>query len=400
MGKSRESKIRWLQLFRTNVAFWMAAGMLAPFLSAYYKSIQLTSTQIGILFAVSPICAICIQPVWAYVSDKTGKRRAVLAALAVCTSFAALLYYLGQTFFACLTATMVMALFSSALLPLCDAIVIDRAEAYHCNFATIRIGGTLGYALIVVLAGMILERWPGIQFALASAGYLGFALVVCRLPMGDEPAQTQKTKKEQSSPERGIFVDREVLFVLLFAFVMSIGLGFCGSFTGVYAVELGHSQKLIGILSCISALSEVPILLYARRMTQRFGEITLLGFSAVMISLRLFLIGQGTVAAMIGGQLLQGVTYMTTYYCCTRYISTHVRPGKISQGQSVLTMVQSGLASVSGNLVGGYLVDQVGTRTAFMSMAVVVLLVSVLVTAAYLVYDRNGPQKNHKRKQK
>lgn len=386
--------MRWFQLFRTNWVFWSAAGIMAPFMSAYYKSIHLTSTQIGILFAVAPICAICIQPVWAIVSDRLGKRRLVLIGLAVCTAMAALLYYLGQTFLVCLLATVTMAMFSSALQPLCDAILIDRANTHGCNFATIRIGGTLGYAVIVLLMGNVLERWSHGIFALSSAGYLIFALTVAALPREEETVPSYSKLKSLSSGRRGIFDGNEVIFVLLFAFVMSLGLGFCGSFTGVYAIELGHSQKLIGILSCISALSEVPVLLFARKLTQRFGEITLLGISSVMISLRLFLIGQGLVPAMIGGQLLQGITYMTTYYCCTSYISTHVKPGRISQGQSVLTMIQSGLASVSGNLVGGWLVDSVGTKKAFMTMAAVVLFVSMVVVVVFLMYNH---RKEHRK---
>lgn len=382
---------RWFQLFRTNVAFWSAAGMMAPFLSAYYKSIGLTSLQIGALFAISPICAICIQPLWAYVSDKTGKRSTVLGVLAVCTAFACLLYYAGKTFLSCMAATIVVALFSSALLPLCDAIVIDRAETFRCNFATIRIGGTLGYALVVVLVGMLVERWPGIQFALAWMGYLIFALAVWHIPAGEEPERKPARKAAgEAASEKGIFVDREIFFVLLFAFIMSIGLGFCGSFTGVYVLELGHSTKLVGILSCVSALSEVPVLLCVRKLTKRFGEIPLLILSMAMTSLRLFLIGQGMISAMIDGQLLQGVTYMTTYYCCTRYISTHVKPGKISQGQSVLTLVQSGLAAVTGNMAGGWLVDYAGTKNAFMTMAMVVLSASGLAAAAYLLYNKGN----------
>lgn len=98
-------------------------------------------------------------------------------------------------------------------------------------------------------------------------------------------------------------------------------MGFCGSFMGSYAVELGFGSSLIGVLSCISALSEVPILLFAGKLVDRFGEIPLLIFSGVMMSLRLFLTGMGLVPAMISAQLLQSVTYMTTYICCTQYIS-------------------------------------------------------------------------------
>ena len=91
MKRIQESQKRWLQLFRTNVAYWVAAGICAPFFSVYYKSIGLTSSQIGVLFAASPICAICIQPLWAWVSDHSGKRKTILAALAVCTAAASLL---------------------------------------------------------------------------------------------------------------------------------------------------------------------------------------------------------------------------------------------------------------------------------------------------------------------
>ena len=218
MKRIQESQKRWLQLFRTNVAYWVAAGICAPFLSAYYKSIGLTSSQIGVLFAASPICAICIQPLWAWVSDHSGKRKTILAALAVCTAAASLLYYAGKSFAVCFFATMVLSMFSSALLPLCDAIVIDRAAAYQCNFATIRIGGTLGFALIVFLAGFLLERHPSLQFLLSCGAYLVFALVVLRIPMDGGQEKAPKSVG-LSSAQKGIFVSREVAFVLLFAFV-------------------------------------------------------------------------------------------------------------------------------------------------------------------------------------
>ena len=61
----------------------------------------------------------------------------------------------------------------------------------------------------------------------------------------------------------GIFTTSEIYYVLAFAFVSQMGLGFSGSFLGRYVVELGFGQGLVGVLSAVSALSEVPILLFA-----------------------------------------------------------------------------------------------------------------------------------------
>lgn len=387
-----EKHSAWLRLFLINVSFWVACGSCAPFISAYYKRIGLSFTQIGVLLAIGPIFAIFIQPLWAMLSDRTGKRKLLLILLALCTAGAYLLYYLGESFAVCLLAVLVVSLFSLALLPLCDALVIDRANAYGFPFARIRIGGTLGYAAMVFGAGMFLEKFDGAQFAVAAVAYLLFAGAVMLLPQGgarEEAAPAREgavpARKKAVPARESIFDTSEILFVLALALIESLGLGFSGSFMGSYAVELGFGSSLIGVLSCISALSEVPILLFAGKLVDRFGEIPLLIFSGVMMSLRLFLTGMGLVPAMISAQLLQSVTYMTTYICCTQYISKHVRAGKMSQGQSALAIVQSGLAAVASNLFGGMLVDAVGTRQAFFAVAAGVLVVALLVGGAYFL---------------
>ena len=387
-----EKHSAWLRLFLINVSFWVACGSCAPFISAYYKRIGLSFTQIGVLLAIGPIFAIFIQPLWAMLSDRTGKRKLLLILLALCTAGAYLLYYLGESFAVCLLAVLVVSLFSLALLPLCDALVIDRANAYGFPFARIRIGGTLGYAAMVFGAGMFLEKFDGAQFAVASVAYLLFAGAVMLLPQGGARKEAAPARREAAPARKkavlareSIFDTSEILFVLALALIESLGLGFCGSFMGSYAVELGFGSSLIGVLSCISALSEVPILLFAGKLVDRFGEIPLLIFSGVMMSLRLFLTGMGLVPAMISAQLLQSVTYMTTYICCTQYISKHVRAGKMSQGQSALAIVQSGLAAVASNLFGGMLVDAVGTRQAFFAVAAGVLAVALLVGGAYFL---------------
>lgn len=45
-----------------------------------------------------------------------------------------------------------------------DAIVIRNANYFQYNFATIRMGGTVGYAVIVLLVGVYLRKNPSAQF--------------------------------------------------------------------------------------------------------------------------------------------------------------------------------------------------------------------------------------------
>ncbi|HWS42696.1 MAG TPA: MFS transporter [Pseudoflavonifractor sp.] len=370
-----------------NVAYWVAAGVYSPFLSAYFTSKGLSASEIGILLAVQPVMSILVQPVWAYLSDRSGRRKLFLMLVTAGAAAASLLYYSGTGFPALLGATAAFALFFSAILPLCDAVVIEGAARFHLDFAKIRMGGTLGFALVVLAAGFCLERYPEWEFLLVCTAVLLLLFFESRFP--EEPQAAREPAMQEGERARGrVFESREAFFVLAFAFVCQFGLSFSGAFLGGYVVELGYSRSLVGILSGISALSEVPILLFAARLTRRFGEIPILIFSSAAMALRIFLLGIGTIPTMFLGQLMQSVTYMTVYFCCATYISRHVLPGKQSQGQSLLAAVQTGLAAVLANIGGGFVAGWLGMRSAYMAVAAFTLAGSAAVTLAYRLYRR------------
>ena len=48
------------------------------------------------------------------------------------------------------------------------------------------------------------------------------------------------------------FQSKEIYLILLFAFAMQFGINYYSAFLGVYLLELGYSQSLLGVLNCIS----------------------------------------------------------------------------------------------------------------------------------------------------
>ncbi len=185
-----------------------------------------------------------------------------------------------------------------------------------------------------------------------------------------------------------VFLSNEIVFVLAFAFVSSAGIGFIGAFLGRYSIELGQGQNLVGLLSAISAASEIPILLISAKLIRRFGEIALLAFSCFAAALRLALVGSGVVPVMICGQLLQSVSYMTVYYSCVTYIARNTYEDRRSLGQSAFVMVQSGMSVVVANLFGGWACDVFGTRCSFFLFSVLTAVAGVLLVVAYATWRR------------
>ena len=81
-------------------------------------------------------------------------------------------------------------------------------------------------------------------------------------------------------------------------------------------------------------------------------------------------------------QALNGPSGMVFYLVCMDFIYSHVKPGKETEGQSVLYIVQAGAASILGNLLGGRAIDLFGVGQTFAMLGTVV---AILAAVTYLV---------------
>lgn len=375
MFERRKQDLMGIYLLIVNAFIYLPGAAFSPFMSAFYSKNGIDPVLIGILFAVSPICAICIQPLWAMFSDHTGKRRQVFLAVVAGCIVSPLLYYLDHTFQTFLIATLAYAVFAPALVPLSDAIMLQNCIKYQLEFSRIRMGGTIGYALVVLLAGSYLKVNPNAQFVMGAIGYVLLFLICLKLPAGigvDQQRIASEPDKSDKKDKR-VFKDKRIIFVLLFALVGQIGLSFHGAFMGVYVMDIGYSQNAIGILNSISAFSEIPILFLINRLIRKYGSMKILIFSCIMVGVRMFMVTIGGMPVLVAAQLLHGVTYMTTYYSCAIFINDNVLPGKHSRGQSMLAMLQAGVGSILGSVAGGYLVNLMGLQITYRMISVFII---------------------------
>lgn len=396
--KSNTTKAIGYNLFLINAFVYIAGSVYGPFQSAFFSSHGMNSVQIGILMTISPIASICIQPLWAMVSDRTGKRKAILSLVVLGSGLGLLSFYLGNTFLTYFIASVIFALFITSIVPLSDAIIIREANKTNLDFAMIRLGGTIGFSIMVVLAGQILKVQPNSLFFMGFLGYMCLLLFVLRLKKDTAKGSKHVLKAPEDllgKKTRGIlsiFRSRTIIFVLAFALLSQIGLSFYWSFLGVYLLDLGYGQTVLGWVNCISALTEIPTLVFINRLIRKFGSMKILFASCLLLTVRLFLITLGSLPIILLAQLLHGFTYMTIYFSCAVYINDHVWHGKQSQGQSFLAIVQTGIGSIIGNITGGYLVRQLGITSSYAFMAVAIIAAAFAIGFVQVVYQKSRRQ--------
>ncbi|MBQ9046490.1 MAG: MFS transporter [Solobacterium sp.] len=384
--------ISFLHLLSLNTLLYVSIALYAPFLSAYYRQHGLTTTQIGMLSMIACISTIFIQPLWARRADLTGKARTYASIVTAGVAAALMTYYLGTSFQNFLFSASLLAVFSTSVSPMVDAIVIRNARELGYDFSKIRLGGTIGYAIVVYFVGSFLKAHPSAQFTLAAVSYLVFALAIRLLPKSEDEqpiAVTEKKKRFNFNLEEN-FRTHDVIYVLLFAFVFQLGAGFSGAYLSVYAVDLGYTQSEIGLMQFCSASSEIPILLLAHRLFRRFDSVKLIGIGCLLMGIRIFIVSGGSLAFFICSQLMQGVTYMVIHYGCSTYISAAARVGKASECQSILHIVQTGIASILAYLFGGRLIEWIGFAPSYRLVGC-----AVLVTSVVLMFIMRGKTEPH-----
>ncbi len=398
MKLSSRSKLG-LKLLSINATIYIAFSLYTPFLSAYYSKSGLNAVEIGILLTIGPIVAIFIQPLWAILSDRTGRRKLILCATILGSSISIFTYYLGRSFVHLFIAATLLAIFSTSIVPLTDAITLRLAHKNHLDFSIIRMGGTVGFAIVVIIAGAIVKKNPSIQFLMGFFGYMVLLFFVSRLPKDENKSKSEQLPPTSPTPKSKktgffhVFETNQVYFMLAFAFITQVGLSFHGSFMGVYALKLNLSEDMIAIINCCAALSEIPVLFFINRLMRKFSTMKMISATSILLGIRMFIVTSGGVGSILIAQFLHGITFMIVYYSIAVFISQEVKPQNLSKGQSVLTIIQTGIGSIIGNIVGGYLVDRFGLVHAYRYMGALILLVALIIIIAHALYEKISTKK-------
>ncbi len=374
-------------LFAANGLYYISMALYSPFISAFFTSRGMTPGQIGILMSVSPLCAMLIQPFWARLSDRTGKRRLVIQILCVGCALAILNYVRAYSFAAILFSIICYGFFYSAMLPLTDALVVQSAKESGVRFSMIRLCGTLSYAVIVFPVGFLIKGSYDILFYLTSASFIVTLFVYFGFRGTDQaPAKESRGAgqklwdKDQKMRGAGpLFHTKLIICVLLSAFILMLCMNYNYSFMGVLLLQKGYDPSILGVLNCISALSEVPILLVSDKLMKRFSAMQLLFLAMGSVVLRLLLTATGVIPLVMLGQATQGFGYMVSYMVCVTFIAENVDENRISEGQSMLTLVQSGFGAILGSLLGGALAEKLGIVPGYYVTTGVLVAVMVLV---------------------
>ncbi|WP_122454467.1 MFS transporter [Pseudomonas viridiflava] len=360
------------------LCYFALLGSSAPFMALYLHHLGFSSARIGELIAI-PMLMRCVAPnLWGWLGDYTGRRLAIVRFGAVCTLLAFSLILLDHSY---AWLAMVMALYAffwHAILPQFEVITLAHLQGQTARYSQIRLWGSIGFILAVVVLGRLLEwfsldLFPHVLLMVMA----GIAISSWWVP------NAQPAVSSRPSDEGGFL--RQLSRPGVLAFYLSVALmllshGPYYTFLTLHLEALGYSRSLIGVLWSVGVVAEVLIFMVMSRVLQRFSVRQVLLASFLLAAVRWLLLGAFAehLLVLLVAQVMHAATFGSFHAAAIHFVQRSFGPRQQGQGQALYAAL-SGVGGALGALYSGYSWTALGPFWTFAIASLAALAAAIMI---------------------
>ncbi len=381
-------------------------GMVNACLPLLLRSLGFTPASIGLLQGIFDAAGLAFPLFLSARVDRSGRygRSLALCGLVMVISLPLLLRF--PHFVIAAIVLSVFALGYKGAPPVADALLSrilgDRTDRY----GSIRVIGTLGFVCMTLVlqftsivntaSNSSIVLWTIIPAsAMALSVLLLPGLIKTRSSAGgsDQNSGENRTIENTSTMPRtggalrlsaGTLALLKSFPVVFWGGIALVFLGFLGMtpsqrFFSLYVREFLGLESWAGLWA-LAAGAEMPLMLVSGLLIRRFGIKPLLAVSLAAVTLRnLVYAFIPTFGGAVLGQLLHSLCFGLFHPVAIALVIRHAPRHRLALGLTIYTAAAVGLASILGNVAGGFLIEFAGWKALF-------VLFSIPSTAALVLW--------------
>jgi PPP family 3-phenylpropionic acid transporter len=341
-------------------------GFILPFLNLYYVSLGLSGTQIGTITSTSSIVGLLFAPI---IVNEIKKRPQAKGLLQIALLLGALGYFLlgHQTLYLfILVNVFFQALAVSGVMPVSDAMAVSVSRESGGGYGSIRVFASIGWIITVLASGWLIQRFDFIAgfIGVSSMWSLGAFLIFFIQPrFFINKRNDQLPKPSLPATIKRVASDRTLLgFAVALIFIGFMNSGVL-QFENVFLSELGASKQLISVAGILSAVVELPFMIYADRYVRRYGasHILLIAIIMTMLQRATILIFPSIVTIMVT-RFIGGVAFSLYTVSYIGLISSRTDESETGTVLALYTVTLASLVSILAAPVSGAIFDVIGAR--------------------------------------
>lgn len=369
------------------LSFMGGWGFIFPFINLFYVSLGLSGTQIGTIASTSSIIGLVAAPLWASRFKQAAHPRRFLQVALVLSAAGYLLISQQVAYLPILFAVTLQASAGAGVLPMSDSMAVTVAQRANTGYGSIRLWGSLGWIGCVLLAGQLIEHFgfPAGFTGIAVAFGVGMVLLFLVRPV-QFSSHPPEASSEPRQPQTGlrVAVARVWRDHTLLGFAAALVLiGFLNSgvlqFENVFLAELGASKSLISFAGILSALVELPFMLFADRIMRRYGAHRLMLIALLVnIFMRLTVLSLPSIYTIMAVRFVGGTSFSLYTVSFVGLISERTSASERSTVLALFTVTIASLVNIVASPLAGIAFDTLGARWLY-AFAAAGYLLSALV---------------------
>jgi PPP family 3-phenylpropionic acid transporter len=360
-------------------------GFLQPFVPLYMEASGLSRQQIGLVTGLGAGLAILVQPLLGRLSDRLDARRPFMSVTAALTALAYLSYRSahGVWAFTLLTA---LGLNGTFYLNTVGGVLIGRlvqgARGGGSAYARYRVWGSVGYIVVALLAGWLLNRGLPGRGGLGRAAldpvftygpllFLIIAIISWLVPDSKRAIPDAVSSPFPPEPASHTSLTANVRFFLLAFFLYQFGLYGASAYLSLFLKTLGATPLWITGTFAAGVVCEVLVMTQVGRWTDRVGRRPALAIAFILMPLRLLCyIPAPNPLWVLAVQTLHGLNFGIMGAIAVVFINDSADDSSRGLAQARLAGV-GGLATAFAPAVCGWLVQHRGMGAMFAAMSAV-----------------------------
>jgi len=376
MKSQRNRLVPYWRLSGFYFFYFASLGVLVPYWSLYLKSLGFNSLTIGGLVAILPATKLIAPYIWGWLADHTRRSMLIIRIASLCALLSFSLVFVSQQLWWLTFAMVLFSFFWNATLPQFEAITLNHLghDAHH--YSMIRLWGSLGFIVIVVLIGDLLQdHGADIIPLVVLITFLVISVTSFMVP------EKLNTPHAEHSPIWHVIRQPKVLAFLVVCFLMLCSHGPYYTFYTIYLQEQGYSSHLIGVLWAVGVLAEVIIFLIMHRLLPAFGARKLLIVTLLLTTLRWLFIGffVSDLSMLFVAQLIHAFSFGVFHSVGISLVHEYFTGSHQGRGQALYSSTSYGAGVAIGSLVSGLVWDQWGAGVLFVFAACCTLLALAIV---------------------
>lgn len=356
--------------------------------NVYLTQIGFTSQQIGLWGSVCGIVAMVTLPLWGIIADKTrsGKLTFVLSMLLYGLLY--LLMPLAGKLYAVNALPMyailsVYGTIKQSTRSLQDAWFVSTAAPFGINYASLRMWGAAGFAVVSVIVGFAVD-YTGVPFLfyLTTALCVIFAVACLRFHEPQPPQEKQARIVRHKMRPWVLFRNYYYVSALIMVFTLATYHALTLSFYPYILEHAGVNPDKLGVITGYGAFVQAALMWLMTRFGRHTKAYMWLIFAGVVAAAEnvMYAVASGMGMMMIAGTLW-GIEMGINVSVLPRYVFSIVPQEYATTAQTFDGTVVM-LLCVVGNVVAGYVIAAVGISTYNLGIAAIQLVLTALFAAS------------------